>query len=331
MTNVLENSQHQVKTTPIILDLVLLLIAVLLVSLDPIFTRLSENELGANATVFNRELIAGIVFLFWQGVKVLLDRHKRDLSSPKESKPITISTLAILLTAVIFGEACLVTWAFSLTRTTVTNSNLLHNLPSVFAVLGGWLFLGQRFDLKFIMGMTVALGGAITIGIQDLQVSPENLVGDAWALFSAVVYAGYFLITEKLRSQFSALTLSLWYCILSSLLLLPFVLFFENQVFPTSLLGWVNIICLSILCQVIASIIFIYQLKQFSSGFVSLFMLLQPIIAAVLAWIVFQEKLNWLNWIAFFIVLLGIYVAQSSEAIAHSDEAIAESGEVMKN
>ena len=60
-------------------------------------------------------------------------------------------------------------------------------------------------------------------------------------------------------------------------------------------------------------------------------MLLQPILTAVLAWFVFKEPLNLLNWIAFFIVLLGIYLAQSGEGIAHSDEAIAQSSEVIKN
>ena len=317
MTNILEKPLNQpldkVALKPAFLDLVLLLIAVLLVSLDPIFTRLSENELGPNATVFNRELIAAVIFLFWQGIVIIWESQSSDLSSSKNSAPITFGTLAVFLAVVIFGEACLVTWAISLTQTSVANSNLLHNLPSVFAVLGGWLFLGQKFDRKFIIGMIVAVCGAIAIGIQDLQVSPANLVGDAWALLSAVVYAGYFLTIEKLRSRFSSLTISLWYCILSSLILFPFVLIFENQVFPSSLLGWVNIFALSILCQVIASVIFIYQLKQFSSGFVSLFMLLQPIVTAILAWVIFHEYLSVVNWISFLIVLLGIYIAESGE------------------
>ena len=317
MTNILEKPLNQpldkVALKPAFLDLVLLLIAVLLVSLDPIFTRLSENELGPNATVFNRELIAAVIFLFWQGIVIIWESQSSDLSSSKNSAPITFGTLAVFLAVVIFGEACLVTWAISLTQTSVANSNLLHNLPSVFAVLGGWLFLGQKFDRKFIIGMIVAVCGAIAIGIQDLQVSPANLVGDAWALLSAVVYAGYFLTIEKLRSRFSSLTISLWYCILSSLILFPFVLIFENQVFPSSLLGWVNIFSLSILCQVIASVIFIYQLKQFSSGFVSLFMLLQPIVTAILAWVIFHEYLSVVNWISFLIVLLGIYIAESGE------------------
>ncbi len=321
MTNVIDRELDKpidkVEFKPVILDFILLFIAVLLVSLDPILTRLSENELGPNATVFNRELIAAGIFLFWQGVLFIWQSQSNDLPSSQESKPITLGTLLIFLAVVICGEACLVTCALSLTQTSVANSNLLHNLPSVFAVLGGWLFLGQKFDKTFIMGMVIAVGGAISIGIQDLQVSPDHLIGDAWALFSAIVYAGYFLTIEKLRSQFSSLTISLWYCILSSLILLPFVLVFEDQLFPSSILGWINILSLSLLCQVIASIIFIYQLKQFSSGFVSLFMLLQPIITAVLAWIVFQENLSFLNWIAFFVVLVGIYFAQSGEGVKH--------------
>ncbi|WP_208346050.1 DMT family transporter [Aetokthonos hydrillicola] len=254
MTNILSNRQHKIESAASIQIFILLLIAVLLVSLDPIFTRLTENDLGPNATVFNRELIASVVFLFWQGIKVFLDRNKKDLSELKKPEPITLGTVATLLAVVIFGEVCLVTWALSLTQTTVANSNLLHNLPSVFTVLAGWLFLGQRFDKKFLIGMTVALTGAIAIGIQDLQVSQEHLIGDAWALFSAAVYAGYFLTIKKLRSQFSTLTLSLWCCIVSSAVLLPFVLIFENQVFPASLWGWVYVISLSVLCQVIASV-----------------------------------------------------------------------------
>lgn len=320
MTNVIDTKLDkpidQVEFKPVILDFILLFIAVLLVSLDPVLTRLSENDLGANATVFNRELIAAVIFLFWQGIQWIWKSQFQDVSS-SESKPITFGTILIFLAVVICGEACLVTWALSLTQTSVANSNLLHNLPSVFAVLGGWLFLGQKFDKTFIIGMIIAVGGAISIGIQDLQVSTNHLIGDGWALFSAVVYAGYFLTIEKLRSQFSSLTISLWYCILSSLILLPFVLVFEDQLFPSSIFGWVNILSLSLLCQVIASIIFIYQLKQFSSGFVSLFMLLQPIITAVLARIVFQENLSFLNWIAFFVVLVGIYFAQSGEGVKH--------------
>ncbi len=324
MTDILEPAKDSVKSTPALLHLSLLLIAIFLIALDPIFTRLVENELGPNGTVFNRELIAGLVFLCWQGIKMILDSQYSDLPASENSEPITVKTVLTFLLGIVLGELCLVTWALSLTQTSVANSNLLHNLPSVFSVLGGWLFLGQRFNRQFIIGMVIAIGGAIAVGIQDLQIAPENFVGDAWALFSAIVYAGYFLITEKLRDRFSVLTINLWYTMLASLILFPFVFFWENQIFPTSLTGWINVIALALLSQVIASVILIYELKQFSSGFVSLFMLLQPILTALLAWIVFQQPLNFLNAIAFIVVLLGIYLAQSGEVVKNSVETLSQ-------
>ena len=55
-------------------------------------------------------------------------------------------------------------------------------------------------------------------------------------------------------------------------------------------------------------------LDQLSSSFVALFLLLEPIISAILAWFIFDERLSRVTWIGFAVVLTGIYLAQSSEA-----------------
>jgi drug/metabolite transporter (DMT)-like permease len=43
------------------------------------------------------------------------------------------------------------------------------------------------------------------------------------------------------------------------------------------------------------------------------FLLLDPVITAILAWIIFAERLTPLNWLAFSVVLAGIYLAKSSQ------------------
>jgi drug/metabolite transporter (DMT)-like permease len=65
--------------------------------------------------------------------------------------------------------------------------------------------------------------------------------------------------------------------------------------------------------QVIGQGIVTYTLKRFSSGFVSLFLLLEPLITTILAWGIFFERLSWLNGLAFFVVLAGIYLAKSGQ------------------
>ncbi len=39
----------------------------------------------------------------------------------------------------------------------------------LFTTLGGWLFLGQRFDRRFLIGMAIALSGAVTLGLGDVD------------------------------------------------------------------------------------------------------------------------------------------------------------------
>jgi drug/metabolite transporter (DMT)-like permease len=159
--------------------------------------------------------------------------------------------------------------------------------------------------------MLLTIVGAIAIGIQDLQITTEQLIGDVLALFSAVFYAANFLVTEKLRNKFSATSILLWSCFLRIFLTFPIVLFTEEQIFPSSLEGWIPVFCLALFCQVIGSAILGYCLKQFSSGFISLFLLLEPIITTTLAWVIFAEHLSLFNLLAFIVVLFGIYVAQS--------------------
>jgi len=311
MTNTIveELPQQQTNSISNLMLLILLLVAIFALSLAAIFIKLSEQDIGPNATVFNRFWIATVSLGLWKGVKAMVSRLSRDSPAPQETY--TIHDLALLLVSAVVMSIAQICWSWSLTQTNVANSNLLHNMTPIFATLGGWLLFGHYFDHRFLMGMVLALGGAIAIGTQDLQIAADHLIGDAWALFSAVFYAANLLVIEKLRVKFPASSILLWSCLLRSFLMFPVVLFTEESLFPSSLQGWLAVISLAVFCQVIGTGIFAYTLKRFSSGFASLFLLLEPIITTILAWLIFAERLSLLNWLAFFVVLVGIYLAKS--------------------
>ncbi|MBW4503918.1 MAG: DMT family transporter [Scytonema hyalinum WJT4-NPBG1] len=311
MLNQAEFPQQQTKPTLDLINLTVLFIAVLILSFAAIFIKLSENELGPNATIFNRLWIGSLTLLMWKGINRA--RYTRSHDYEVQPKSWTIRDLALFVVSCGISALCLLSWAWSLTQTSVANSNLLHNLTPVFATIGDCLFLGHYFDGKFLIGLALASGGAIAVGVEDLQVSPEHFIGDAVALLSAVFYAGSFLISEQLLRKFSVTTILLCNCTVGCLLTLPIVLLSEDKVFPNSGLGWLAVIGLGVLCQVIGQGIVTYSLKNFSAGFVSLFLLLEPVITAIFAWEIFGERLSILNWLAFFVVLAGIYLAKSGK------------------
>ncbi len=295
-----------------------LCLALVAVSFAPIFIRFSETELGANATVFNRLFIFAVIFGIGKGIS----NHFSSSSEETHKEPITKRQWILLFAVGIISITTLGLWAISLEYTTVAKSMLLNNTTPVFTSLGGWLFLRKRFDNKFLLGMTIALSGAIGLGLEDLNDLDGNLLGDIYALLSAVFLGAYFLVVEQLRSRFSATTILLSRCILGSLLLIPIVMMTENQLFPTTLTAWLAVIGLGLISEGLGQRLLADCMDKFSSGFVSLFLLLEPIISAMLAWVIFAESLSPTTWVGFVVILTGIYLAQTSNSSIQEPETI---------
>ena len=304
--------------------LVSIFLALLFLSFTAIFLKLGETEISPNAIIFNRLWIATLILGLSQETSKLgqssSNRINKKSNINKKDNEDNLATYTnkerwLLLLVVVSSTASVVFWAWSITETSVANSTVLRNLTPLFTSLLGWLILKQKFDRRFCWGMFIAIVGAIVIGSNDLQISADNFWGDATALFSALLYAIYLLASEQLRLSRSTTSILFWRCALGTLLVLPVALLTDGSLFPTSYLGWLVVIALAVVCQVCGQGLLIYSLDRFSSSFVALFLLFTPINAAILAWLIFAESLSWLNAIAFALVLLGIYIAQSSKSV----------------
>ena len=319
MKTELKPSQPQIEQTPGAIahrlqgsiGLITLFLAIIALSFAAIFIRLSERELGPVATIFNRFWVATAILGLGNLFNTLRERHSHH--SPLQKQHYTSSDLVLLLAMSVFFSSTLITWAWSLTQTSVANSNLLHNVTPLFTTVIGWLFLSQSFDGRFLIGMVLAISGSILIGLGDLHIGSDNFTGDSLAILSAVFSAANLLTVEKLRAKFSATTILLWCSFVGTVLTFPIVLLTEDVLFPSSWAGWLAIIAQALVCQVVGQSLQAYNLKGFSSGFVAVFLLVDPVITAILAWIIFSEKLSPLNWLAFSVVLAGIYIAKPSQ------------------
>ncbi|PPS41167.1 DMT family transporter [Chroococcidiopsis sp. TS-821] len=286
-------------------------IALVGIAFASILTAIAQQEIGPNATTFNRLGIAAIAFAGWNKV--------RGLTSQIHAQPVSMLIYTwrdrtLLTTAGMSFAASLTLWAWSLTQTSVANSTLFNNMMPLFTTLGAWLVLGQKFSARFVLGMAIAVCGAIAIGIEDFQGTNSHALGDIAALSAAMLAAVCLLSLEQLRSKFATPTIMQWTCFIGCLGVLPAVLLTHEQLFPTSGVGWCTVISLAIVCQVVGQGLLTYSLANFASGLVAVAMLAIPAIAAVLAFIIFAEKLSIFNWCAFAVVLAGVYLAISARS-----------------
>lgn len=305
ITNLSEIFKQQIDRQPKAIAIASLLVGLIAMSCAGIFIRLSEGELSPNATIFNRCWIAFVVLGLWFSLK---------RGGQKQQDRYTRNDLLLLVAAGTFFWSWNILWAWSLARTSVANSTLLHSMTSLFACLGGWLFWGRHIDSKFAMGLVLALGGTFALEFKDMQVATDNFIGDTVALLSSIAYAGNIMLIERLREKLAAGTIIMWSCAIGTVLCLPIFLITGDRLLPPSWQGWLFVIGLAMVSQVLGQGLAAYSLKILSSAFVTLLDLLEPIFAAIAAWAIFSESLSLSNWIAFAVVLSGLYLASSSKS-----------------
>jgi drug/metabolite transporter (DMT)-like permease len=293
------------------LSLVILAIAIVALAFSPILTKLSELELSPTTIIFNRLWISTIIVSCWQ----LIGTAQSEQTSATKFN-FNYQEPGLLLLASCSATASALLWAISFTQTSIASSTVLRSLTPLFISLGAWLILKQRFNSQFIIGMIVAIIGAMVIGWDDLQVGDDYLFGDSIALLSAALHGVSILIIGYLRDRgCTTERVLLWRCIGGSLIVLPVIWLTNTQLLPISLEGWLTVIALAVVCQTLGQGLLVFSLKQFSSSFVGIFALLKPLVTALLAWAIFAEGINITSAIALVLILFGIYLAQSSGSV----------------
>lgn len=295
-------------------SLAALLGSLICLSLSPIFIRLSELEIGPNATAFNRFWIAAVAFVIlnsWLNA----GQHKQDAEPEKNKTHLGSETRLLIADGLLLamGTIC---WTWSLTQTSVANSSIIHNFIPIFTILGGWLAFGKLFDRRFILGMLVAFAGMALLEINALlsfRIGPQ-LLGDFAALLSAIFFGVHPLIAEQLRTKFNSVTIMTWSSTTSFLLLLPVTVFAKEQLFPSSVTGWFSVIALAVVGQMLGIGLWTYCLKKISSGFASLVGLIVPVFSALEGWAILSEPLSFLALVSFVVILVGMFLAISSRS-----------------
>jgi len=276
----------------------LLLLGAAAIACSPIFVRLSE--LGPIATAVYRVLFALPALALFQQ---LVPQEKLT------AKP-TLKDWPLLCLAGFMFAGDLATWHWSIGLTSVANATLLANFAPIFVTLGSWLLFGERFSKLFLAGLALSMLGAITLMGSSLNLGTQHLYGDLLGLGCGGFYGGYILSIAKLRARFDTLTVMLWSGLVTFLLLLPLSWIQGESLIAPSLYGWLILIGLALISHAGGQSLIAFSLAHLPAAFSSVVLLMQPVIAAILAVIVLGELPVVWQIVGGLIVLVGIYTAK---------------------
>jgi drug/metabolite transporter (DMT)-like permease len=278
----------------------ILIIGALCISFAPIFVRLSE--LPPTATAFHRMLLALPLFVLFM-VSDRTGSNKPLLSLPREQ------FIWLILSGLLFA-ADLAVWHWSITYTSVANATLFGNFAPIFVTLAAWLFLGEQITGQFILGMVLALGGAFLLMRSSMTFGAERLWGDLLGIITSVFYSGYIIAIKVLRRSMSTSMLMAYSTLITSIALLGMTLLAGEAIIPSTLSGWLTLLALAWISQVCGQGLIAFALAHLPASFSSVSLLVQPVAAAILAWLILDETLTGWQGLGGLVVLAGIAVAR---------------------
>jgi drug/metabolite transporter (DMT)-like permease len=265
----------------------------------PVLVRLSE--IGPSATAFFRILFALPLLWGWLGI----EREK----SPSARRPVNRNDYLWLVSAGLFFTGDLAVWHWSLQFTSVANSTLLTNFAPIFVTLGARFLFAEHISRGFVLGMLLALGGAVMLVGASFNLNARHLLGDLLAIGTALFYAGYLLAVKHLRHSFSSATIMAWSGLVSCPALLLIAVCSGENLLPASAGGWWVLIALALISHVGGQTLIAYAFGHLPASFSSVSLLLQPVVAAAVAWLVLHEPLSFPQGLGGLVVLAGITLA----------------------
>ena len=255
------------------------------IAFAPIFVRLSDT--GPVASAFWRCALA--VPLMWAWVILGSDSDSQGRDSPgNANRSLTPVVLAGLFFALDLGF-----WHWSIVWTSVANATLLANLAPIFVTLAGWLIWKQRFTRTFLAGMVLAIAGMFILVGPNFAIGGTRLLGDAVGAMTAIFYAGYFLAIKVARdSGASTARLMAWSTSITAVALLPVALLSPQPMLPAGAPGWLVLFGLAIVTQILGQGLIAYAFAHLSASLSSVSLLIQPVVAAMAAWVLFGEAVG---------------------------------------
>ena len=288
MTDVAEAGAAERRTA-----LIVLVAGACIIGLAPILVRLADS--GPAAVGFWRMTFA-LPLLF--------------LLAQRESGGVGRAGPVLLLAGGAFALD-LAFWHYGIALTSVAKATILSNLTPVIVTGVAWLVFRERIRPLFLAAVVLAVGGACIMTLaRDPGLPGANpALGDAYSAMTAVWYALYFLAVQRARQTRGAAQVMFWSSLTAAPLLAAASGLLGERFMPATPGGWAACIGLGVM-HVTGQGSIAWALGRLPASVTSVVVLVQPVVAAILGWVLFGEVFGPGQMLGGAIALVGVILAQ---------------------
>jgi drug/metabolite transporter (DMT)-like permease len=202
-------------------------------------------------------------------------------------------------------------WHYGITLTSVAKATILSNLTPVIVTGVAWLVFRERVRPLFLAAVALAIGGTCLMTLaRDPGLPGVNpALGDAFSAMAAVWYTLYFLAVQNARRTRGAAQVMFWSSLTAAPLLLAASGLLGERLMPATPGGWAACVGLGIM-HVTGQGAIAWALGRLPASVTSVVVLVQPVVATVLGWLLFGEVFGPGQMLGGAIALTGVILAQ---------------------
>jgi drug/metabolite transporter (DMT)-like permease len=216
--------------------------------------------------------------------------------------------LGILVLAGFLFAIDLAFYHWALVLTPVAHATLIVNLAPLVALSAGFLLFGESLGAAKLLGLAAALGGAFLMTAMRADAA-GTLAGNGLAVIGMLGYALYLVVVKQAIRQHSSLTIMVWSSGSAAAMLFIAASLAGERIVPVTVQGWEVVIAMGLVAHVIGQGLVALGMRNAPVGLASVLLLIQPVVAAIGAWMLFSESLSPLELVGALMVLAGLAIA----------------------
>ena len=237
------------------------------------------------------------------------------LAARQHTAPLTRADHRIFLSIGLVGYVVSVGLQFIGTRlSSAHNGAIITSASPAFILLFAWLMLGERLTTRKLCSVLLATVGVIIVVGWDSGATGGGgvLLGNLALIGAAVTWALLSVMARKFSASLSPLVITagavFWAAIMTTPLMVVEWRFIPVRGMDNPLL-WVAVLYLGVVATAGAFYFWNKGLSLVEAGTGSVFFFLQPVVGAVLGWLLLGEQLTRSFFIGGGVILLAVLIA----------------------
>jgi drug/metabolite transporter (DMT)-like permease len=245
--------------------------------------------------------VIGASFLFW----ALGSFYKNEIIEKKDwFRLILCAVFGVAVNQLFFFEG--------LSRTTPINAGILMVVTPILVLVISNIILREKITFLKIAGIATGISGALFLLLAKGKGSFGNdtFLGDAFIFFNAASYAVYLVVVKPLMFKYHPVTVMKWVFLLGLIMVIPFgfsefVSIGWNSI-PTFI--YYEIIYVIVFTTFLAYLLNTYGLHHMNPSVVSIYIYLQPLLAAFIAVILGKDAIDFTKVVSAVLIFTGVYL-----------------------